>query len=133
MRRPQRPAAVFPAPVRLHSWYSETEEEDGEDEEDRVAVSADGARPLPDEISVNNVLDGVAGWSAEEDGDQDSMGEQRPPPAPPETELPAPEMVSAAVSPDRCSQVRRRPAGVTPVPHRTRQRCSDPVCDRPSL
>ena len=110
----------LPTSARLHGWCSETEEEE-EDPEDP------STRPLPDEISVNNLLDGVSGWSGPESGGEgDSLGGAGSPPPPPETGPPAespaesaaeeqlgeptdrqtPDTASAAASPDRCSQVR---------------------------
>ena len=119
---------MYPAPVRLHSWYSETEDEaDAEQLDGEVQLPAPAAaRPLPDEISVNNLLDDVATWSNDEgDGAPPPPPETEPPEEeppeteppeeePPETEPPeeeparglTPETASAAASPDRTSQVR---------------------------
>ena len=100
---------MFPAPVRLHSWYSETEDEDGDGSADGEEVPAAAAvRPLPDEISVNNLLDDVACWSADEaDGGRSPPPPEEEPPPPPGEE-PTGGQTPDPASPDRTSQVGRR-------------------------
>ncbi|KAF0302219.1 Protein NLRC5 [Amphibalanus amphitrite] len=87
--------------IYLSSWYSETEDEDDSGE---VPVTA--ARPLPDEISVNNLLDDVASWSADEtdvDGPPPPLPETAPPEGEP-TRGQTPDTAGTPASPDRSSQ-----------------------------
>ena len=105
--RQQRSEGVFPPPVRLHSWYSETEDEEaasGAGSDTGLPPCAVLCRPLPDEISVNNLLDDVASWSDEpgaEDADPAPTPGQETEPAHRQTS----DTASAAASPDRNSQV----------------------------
>ncbi|XP_043233725.1 uncharacterized protein LOC122387526 [Amphibalanus amphitrite] len=119
----QRPAPVFPAPIRLHSWYSETEDEDDSGE---APVTA--ARPLPDEISVNNLLDDVASWSADEtdvDGPPPLLPETAPPEGEP-TRGQTPDTAGTPASPDRSSQAPDSgySDGSSSVPTLSRQRAA---------